>query len=426
MPFSFKNTSCEGLGSSVGEEIMQGVVLVFNVGSSSVKFTVFDVSEAGEGEWLARGEIEHFPDGFRFQARDRHGAALADETVRAADAQPLGHLLQWLAAHANGRPLLGVGHRIVHGGAEFTAPVRLTPDVLARLEALTPFAPLHQPATLAPAKAIAARCPDLLQVACFDTAFHSTIPEMARLLPLPRRYGEKGVRRYGFHGLSFTWIAGRLAEIDPALHAGRTVVAHLGSGASLCALKDGKSLETTMGFSALDGLMMGTRCGMIDPGALLYMVQVEGLGWSDLVDILYRKSGLLGVSGISADMRALREKLADTDKDDEAERRHIGEALSLFAYRVVEEIGALTAVMEGLDGLVFTAGIGEHDAALRAEVCARLGWLGVKLDAAANAAHSPVISAADSAIRVRVEPTDEEAVIHGEMLKWIGVQTTAA
>lgn len=394
---------------------MAGVILVFNVGSSSVKFTVFDV--AAEPERLLHGEIEHHTDGFSFHVNDRTGARCVDERVTTSDPHPLDHLLQWLSAHAEGRTLLGVGHRIVHGGADFSAPVKITPAVLDRLEALTPFAPLHQPATLAPARAIARYRPDLLQIACFDTAFHQTIPEMARLLPLPRRYEQKGVRRYGFHGLSYTWVAQRLRACDPALYAGRTLIAHLGSGASLCALKGGKSLETTMGFSALDGLMMGTRAGLIDPGALLYMMQEEGAGWCTLVDVLYRQSGLLGVSGVSSDMRLLRKRLLD-EKDPEIIRT-VSQALSLFEYRIVEEIGALAAVMEGLDGLVFTAGIGEHDSVLRANVCAKLGWLGVKLDAQANARHASLISTAESAVTVRVEPTDEEAVIMRDVLAFM-------
>jgi acetate kinase len=404
---------------------MAGVILVFNVGSSSVKFTVFDVTPqnvadgtaGGVPDRLVHGEIENHADGFSFYVNDRTGARCVDERIATTDLHPLDHLLNWLSAHAQGRTLLGVGHRIVHGGPDFSAPVRITPAVLDQLEALTPFDPLHQPATLAPARAIAGYRPDLLQIACFDTAFHQTIPEMARLLPLPRRYEQKGVRRYGFHGLSYTWIAQRLKACDPALYAGRTVIAHLGSGASLCALKGGKSLETTMGFSALDGLMMGTRSGMIDPGALLYMLQEEGAGWSALVDMLYRQSGLLGVSGVSSDMRVLRDRLED--EKDTAIIRNISQALDLFEYRLIEEIGALAAVMEGLDGLVFTAGIGAHDSVLRANVCAKLGWLGVKLDAAANARHANVISTADSAVTVRVEPTDEEAVIMQDVLSFI-------
>ncbi|MFT8587319.1 acetate/propionate family kinase [Acetobacter papayae] len=400
---------------------MAGVILVFNVGSSSVKFTVFDVGAGITAQdapiRLVHGEIENHADGFSFHVNDRTGTRCVDEQITTTDPHPLDHLLKWLSAHAEGRSLLGVGHRIVHGGPEFSAPVRITPDVLDQLEALTPFAPLHQPATLAPARAIADYRPDLLQVACFDTAFHQTIPEMARLLPLPRRYAQKGVQRYGFHGLSYTWIAERLKLCDPALYAGRTLIAHLGSGASLCALKGGKSLETTMGFSALDGLMMGTRTGMIDPGALLYMMQEEGAGWCTLVDVLYRQSGLLGVSGVSSDMRLLRQRLVE-EKDPEISKA-VAQALDLFEYRIIEETGALAAVMEGLDGLVFTAGIGEHDSALRANVCARLGWLGVKLDAKANACHASVISTPDSAVRVRVEPTDEEAVIMRDVLAFI-------
>lgn len=396
---------------------MQDVIIVFNSGSSSLKFTVYDKADSQKATVLLNGEIEQNPKGARFHAKNHDGAVLAQEEWPETGLAIFDHLFHWLEQFAQKGRVVAAGHRVVHGGADFLEPVKITPEILNKLDQLTPFDPLHQQATLAPAKAIAQRRPDLLQVACFDTTFHSTIPKVARLLPLPRRYEERGVVRYGFHGISYSYIAQRLAQIDPQLATGRTIIAHLGSGASLCALKDGKSLETTMGFSALDGLMMGTRCGAIDPGVLLYMVQEEKANWRTLVQTLYHESGLLGVSGVSPDMRVLREMLA---KDaNSAQSVQIAEALSLFVYRIRQEIGALTAVMGGLDGLVFTAGIGEHDAALRQDVCQALSWAGVTLDEAANQRHDAIISTPESRVRVRVEPTDEEREIYLSVLKFL-------
>ena len=396
---------------------MQDVIIVFNSGSSSLKFTVYDKADSQKATVLLNGEIEQNPNGARFHAKNHDGAVLAEEEWPETGLAIFDHLFHWLEQFAQKGRVVAAGHRVVHGGADFLEPVKITPEILNKLDQLTPFDPLHQQATLAPAKAIAQRRPDLLQVACFDTTFHSTIPKMARLLPLPRRYEERGVVRYGFHGISYSYIAQRLAQIDPQLATGRTIIAHLGSGASLCALKDGKSLETTMGFSALDGLMMGTRCGAIDPGVLLYMVQEEKADWRTLVQTLYHESGLLGVSGVSPDMRVLREMLAKDASS--AQSVQIAEALSLFVYRIRQEIGALIAVMGGLDGLVFTAGIGEHDAALRQEVCQALSWAGVTLDEAANQRHDAIISTPDSRVRVRVEPTDEEREIYLSVLKFL-------
>ncbi|MFT8722645.1 MAG: acetate/propionate family kinase [Acetobacter malorum] len=396
---------------------MQDVIIVFNSGSSSLKFTVYDKADSQKATVLLNGEIEQNPKGARFHAKNHDGVVLAQEEWPETGLAIFDHLFHWLEQFAQKGRVVAAGHRVVHGGADFLEPVKITPEILNKLDQLTPFDPLHQQATLAPAKAIAQRRPDLLQVACFDTTFHSTIPKVARLLPLPRRYEERGVVRYGFHGISYSYIAQRLAQIDPQLATGRTIIAHLGSGASLCALKDGKSLETTMGFSALDGLMMGTRCGAIDPGVLLYMVQEEKADWRTLVQTLYHESGLLGVSGVSPDMRVLREMLA---KDaNSAQSVQIAEALSLFVYRIRQEIGALIAVMGGLDGLVFTAGIGEHDAALRQEVCQALSWAGVTLDEAANQRHDAIISTPDSRVRVRVEATDEEREIYLSVLKFL-------
>ncbi|MFT9315680.1 MAG: acetate/propionate family kinase [Acetobacter orientalis] len=389
---------------------MHDGVVVFNSGSSSLKFRIYDKAANQQATVLVKGEIEHTPNGARFCAQNHDGTVLAQEDWPQTGLAIYDQLFQWLEHFTPKGRVVAVGHRIVHGGADFLKPVKITPDVLDKLERLTPFDPLHQQATLAPAKAIAQKWPGLVQVACFDTTFHSTIPKIARLLPLPRRYQAQGIVRYGFHGISYSYIAKCLTQLDPTLATGRTIIAHLGSGASLCALKAGKSLETTMGFSALDGLMMGTRCGAIDPGVLLYMVQEEGADWHTLVQTLYHDSGLLGVSGISPDMRILRALRAKNPTSEQSAR--ITEALNLFVYRIVQEIGALTAVMGGLDGLVFTAGIGEHDHMLRQEVCQALSWAGVVLDTTANQQHAALISAPQSRVSVRVIPTDEEREIY--------------
>ena len=389
---------------------MHDGVVVFNSGSSSLKFRIYDKADSQQATVLVKGEIEHTPNGARFCAQNHDGTVLAQEDWPQTGLAIYDQLFQWLEHFTPKGRVVAVGHRIVHGGADFLKPVKITPDVLEKLERLTPFDPLHQQATLAPAKAIAQKWPGLVQVACFDTTFHSTIPKIARLLPLPRRYQAQGIVRYGFHGISYSYIAKCLTQLDPTLATGRTIIAHLGSGASLCALKAGKSLETTMGFSALDGLMMGTRCGAIDPGVLLYMVQEEGADWHTLVQTLYHDSGLLGVSGISPDMRILRALRAKNPTSEQSAR--ITEALNLFVYRIVQEIGALTAVMGGLDGLVFTAGIGEHDHMLRQEVCQALSWAGVVLDTTANQQHAALISAPQSRVSVRVIPTDEEREIY--------------
>ena len=397
---------------------MSNVVIVFNAGSSSLKFTVFQIIGKTRIQKLLKGRIEYDVDTFHFFAFGQDDQLIEGTTQPQQHIKPLQYLLDWLAEHEQGRHnIIGAGHRIVHGGAHFLAPIQVTPAILTQLEALTPFAPLHQPQTLAPVHAIAEYLPNLPQIACFDTAFHRTMPEIARLLPLPRHYAQKGVIRYGFHGLSYDYLTQRLEQIDPQLAKGRTILAHLGSGASLCAIREGKSVETTMGFSALDGLMMGSRCGMIDPGVLLYMLREEKADWDTLVNTLYHQSGLLGVSGLSSDMRVLREHLRH--EPDPAARAPIQQALDLSAYRIVEEIGALAAIMKGLDGLVFTAGIGEHDAQLRHDVCQALSWLGLKLDVQANAQHASVITHPDSRIRVRVEPTHEELVICQNVLPFV-------
>jgi acetate kinase len=380
---------------------MTAAILTLNAGSSSLKFALFD---AGSLTATVRGEIENLGEAPHLRARDAAGAVLAEQRWPAGLADPyataLDALMVFAQAHLGGDGLGAVGHRVVHGGTDHGRPERLTPTLMAALVALTPLDPLHMAHNLAPMRVIAASRPALPQVACFDTAFHHTMPPVARCLALPRAIMDAGVQRYGFHGLSYEYIASQLVTISPGLAAGRVIVAHLGSGASLCALQAGRSIETTMGFSALDGLVMGTRSGSLDPGAILYL-GAQGHSFADITDMLYRRSGLLGVSGISDDMRVL---LASDDS-------HAKAALDLFSYRMAGLVGSLTNALGGLDGLVFTAGIGEHAAPVRASVCARLAWLGVRLDGGANAAGAGLISAADSTIEIRVIPTDEEAMI---------------
>ena len=376
---------------------MNGAVLTLNAGSSSLKFSVFD----GEREAL-RGQVsgigtqpraEAEKGGERLDPPDLHGTTHEDF---------LPGLLDWIGGHLDGTVIGAAGHRVVHGGTDFVTPVRVTDEVIAALETLVPLAPLHQPHNLAAIRAVAKARPDLPQAACFDTAFHRTMPEVATWLALPRAMRGVGLRRYGFHGLSYEFIAGRLRELAPGLAAGRVLVAHLGNGASLCAMRDGQSLDTTMGFTALDGLVMATRCGSLDPGAVLYLMQSRGMSAEDVEDMLYHQSGLLGVSGLSGDMRDLA-----ASADPRAQ-----EAVDLFVHRITGCAGALIAGMGGLDGIVFTAGIGEHDAGVRANICAALSWLGLMLDDAANAAGGTArISTPESRIEAWVIPTDEEAVI---------------
>lgn len=379
---------------------MKGSILTLNAGSSSLKFALFN----REGVATVRGEIESLDEAPHLLARDTAGVVLADRHWPAGNTQSfadlLGTLLDFTAAHLGEDGLAAVGHRVVHGGADHVAPELVTPALLATLTALTPLDPLHMPNNLAPMRALAAIRPTLPQIACFDTAFHHTLPPVAVRFALPCSLAAAGVRRYGFHGLSYEYIAGCLLQLSPALARGRVIAAHLGSGASLCALKDRRSIETTTGFSALDGLVMATRCGHLDPGVILYLGR-QGKSFADIEDMLYCQSGLLGVSGISGDIRVL---LASGDP-------RARDAIELFTYRIATEAGALVSALGGLDGLVFTAGIGEHAPAIRAAVCDRLAWFGLRLDTAANEAGAVRISAANSAVEVFVIPANEEAMI---------------
>lgn len=353
-------------------------LLVLNCGSSSIKFALFEMN----GKELPRR------------------AAWGGKIDRPPGRESFADLRDRVDAHLGGRPLAGVAHRVVHGGMRYSAPVLVDAAVLQDLKSYIPLAPLHQPFALEAIEILLAEAPGLPQVACFDTAFHHTLPAVERLLPVPYRAWEQGVRRYGFHGLSYEYMTVALSERYGNASRGRTIVAHLGSGASLCAMQDLKSVATTMGFSALDGLMMNTRCGSLDPGVLLYVMQIEKLGIDEVARVLYHDSGLLGVSGVSGNPQEL---LAI-----EAGHERAKAALALWVRRIVREIGALTAVLGGLDMLAFTAGIGEHSFELRARICSALAWLGLELDEEANRRNAPAISAAASGVRVVVEPTNEE------------------
>lgn len=390
---------------------MSRAVLSLNAGSSSIKFALYDVTAIDSGERLSHGQIEGIGSAPHLVARGSDGTLLSEHRWPAgatlAHEDLLVPLLSWITGHLGAESLAAVGHRIVHGGETYHRPVQLTDSVLADLEKLVPLAPLHQPHNLAAVRALQKLRPGLPQVACFDTGFHHGMAATVTRLALPRRYAAEGVRRYGFHGLSYEYIAARLREQAPTLASGRVIAAHLGNGASLCAMDDGRSVDTTMGLTALDGLVMGTRCGSIDPGALLYLQQQHGMSASALEQLLYHDSGLLGVSGISNDMRIL------LGSDDPQAR----EAVDLFVFRIAREAGALASSLGGLDGLVFSAGIGEHAAPVRAAVCARLAWLGVECDEAANTRHAAVISTPRSRVEVRIVATDEEAMIATHTLR---------
>jgi acetate kinase len=383
---------------------MDDYALVFNAGSSSLKFCVYQRSEAGEWHIESRGQIEGIGTAPRLSIKDGRGGILAYQTLddRVCDVHAaLDSLAAWLRSRYTDAHILGIGHRVVHGGARFTAPTVITPQILDELRTLIPLAPLHQPYNLAAIEAVFEKLPGVPQVACFDTSFHRGQPAVADVIPLPRELCRSGIQRYGFHGLSYEYIASVLPQAAPEIVAGRVIVAHLGSGASLCALKNGKSMDSTLGFTALDGLCMGTRPGSVDPGVILYLFQSLGLSAKEVETILYKKSGLLGISGISNDMRDL------LDSSEPSAQL----ALDYFVYRVAKEIGALSAVLHGLDGLVFTAGIGENSPEIRRRICEASAWLGIDVDSKANAGNGPRISGTKSRISAWVIPTNEELMI---------------
>jgi acetate kinase len=383
---------------------MTDAILVLNAGSSSIKFSVF-VPERSGLDLALSGQMEALYTSPRFSAKDAAGAGIAarkwDEGTQLGHEGAIAYLADFLRQSRDRYHLVAVGHRVVHGGVGFSEPVRVDAGVLDALEKLAPLAPLHQPHNIKPIRVVAQNLPDLPQVACFDTAFHRVQPELAQTFALPREITERGVRRYGFHGLSYEYIAGRLPALDPKAAAGRVVVAHLGNGASMCAMLGGRSVASTMGFTAVDGLPMGTRSGALDPGVVLFLMDELKMDARAIEKLLYQQSGLLGVSGVSSDMRTL---LAS-----EAPRAKF--AVDLFVYRVRRELGSLAAALEGVDAIVFTGGIGERSAPIRARVCDGAAWLGLELDGVSNETGGPLITTAGSGVRAWVIPTNEELMI---------------
>jgi acetate kinase len=392
---------------------MSDQILVLNAGSSSVKFAVYGRAATSWSDEV-RGQVEGIGTAPKFSAKDAAGKALVDEKLGAEvrDARAaLGHLAAWLRKRFPSAKLVGVGHRVVHGGSRHAAPALVTDEVLADLRALIPLAPLHQPHNLAAIDVLRERQPDVPQVACFDTSFHRSQSALAELVPLPKRIRDQGVQRYGFHGLSYEYIASTLPQAAPDVADGRVIVAHLGSGASLCALEKRKSVECSFGFTALDGLCMGTRPGALDPGVVLHLFQTLEMSAKEVEAMLYKESGLLGISGVSNDMRELQ-----ASKDPAARL-----AIDYFVYQAAKEIGALAAVLGGIDALVFTAGIGERSVEIRMRICAASAWLGVDLDDGANANNGPRISAAKSRVSAWVVPTNEELMIARHTASVLGI-----
>lgn len=372
-------------------------ILALNAGSSSIKFAAFEV-DADKLTLICKGLLDRRVDNSGFVIKDPAGNIIETSDVASAgsDSDLTKTLIERVEPLLGDRRLAAVGHRIAHSGPDFSAPIRVNSDILQKLDALTPLAPLHQPGCLAQIRSLLAIRPELPQVACFDTAFHRDLAPIYRRFPLPLEFEAKGIRRYGFHGLSFEYIAHRL----PQPHA-RSIIAHLGSGSSLCAIRDAKSVNTTMSLTPLDGLMMATRSGAIDPGLLLYLLQSEHMSVSAVEDLLYRKSGLLGVSGVSADMRIL---LASSDP-------RAGQAVDQFCARIAEQVAAMVSSIGGIDMLVFTGGIGENSPEVRRKICARLEWMGLQLDDGAETQKREVISAPESRVKALIIPTDEEIMI---------------
>ncbi|WP_407278972.1 acetate/propionate family kinase [Aromatoleum evansii] len=381
-------------------------VLVINAGSSSLKFALFAVEPELARSPALSGQIEGIGATPVLSAKDAagnryHEPVLTGGSQSEQHKDALNHLFRWLTAHNPALDIVAAGHRIVHGGELYSAPVRLNESVLRDLEGFIPLAPLHQPHNLRAVRAVATLIPEIPQVGCFDTAFHRTQPPLAQAFALPRAISAEGVKRYGFHGLSYDYVARQLPDVIGERANGAVLIAHLGNGASMCALREGKSVASTMGFTAVEGLMMGTRTGSLDPGVMLYLMEQKGMNAKALTNLLYKESGLLGVSGISQDMRTL---LA-------SDAREAREAVDLFCYRIAREIGSLAAAAGGLDALVFTGGIGEHAAPVRAQVARLSAWLGIAIDAEANDAHALRIDAPESRVAVAVVPTNEEGMI---------------
>src|SRR5262245_43491368 len=386
------------------EDRMPDAIAVINACMLFIKYSLFIV-RGGYPALEVRCQVEGLSTAPRFVAKDPQGRTVAEhswgEGARLGHDGAMDHLSGFLRERLVGDRLVGVGHRVVHGGLEYAAPVRVDGGVLKALEQLVPLAPLHQPHNLSPIAALLEHAPDTPQVACFDTAFHRTNPDVAQRFALPVEFHEAGVRRYGFHGLSYEYIASTLPRVDARAAAGRTIVLHLGNGSSMCAMARGGGGAGAMGFTALDGIPMGTRCGALDPGVILYLVDERKMSVRAIERLIYHESGFLGVSGISSDMRLL---LASDDP-------RASLAIDVYTYRIRRELGSLAAALEGLDALVFTAGIGENAAAIREHVCRDARWLGVTLDPAANATGGPRISAPDSRVSAWVIPTNEELMI---------------
>lgn len=382
---------------------MREPILVINAGSSSIKFSVFETAAGRALSAAVHGQIEGIGTAPRMEVEDAHGKRIADHAVPAKDHDGAIAAIQgWFAGHVGSEAGFdGVGHRVVHGGLAYAEPVMIDARVISGLEELIPLAPLHQPHNIAAIRAVAASAPQVPQVACFDTAFHRSQPAIAQEFALPRALTAKGVRGYGFHGLSYEYIVSVMPKVAPDCADGRLVVAHLGNGASMCAINQGRSVATTMTFTALDGLPMGTRTGALDPGVILYLLQHEGMDADAIERLVYNQSGLLGVSGISSDMRELLASPAPAAR----------EAVDLFVYRIGRELGSLAAALQGLDAVVFTAGIGENAAEVRARVCRDARWLGIVLDEEANVGRQTWISRVDSPVAVLVVPTDENLMI---------------
>ena len=380
------------------------VILTVNAGSSSLKFQVFGTSGANGLNRLIRGQVDGVGTAPRMRAKGADGDLLVDQEYGPGEVADLASAIRiagaWLRER-QGMQLAAVGHRVVHGGPDYARPVRVSAEVLQRLERYIPLAPLHQANNLAPINEVLTLRPDLPQVACFDTAFHRNHSAVADYYAIPRHLHDEGIRRYGFHGLSYEFISTRLRDVAPGIANGRIIVAHLGSGASMCALSGGRSVDSTMGFTALDGLPMGTRCGQIDPGVVLYLLQAKGMTATEVQDLLYRDSGLEGLSGISNDMRELQDS---TDP-------RAAFAVDYFVHRIGLHAGMLAAALGGLDRFVFTAGIGENSPTIRARVAEKLAWLGARLDVQANAAPDLLISTDESGVPLLVIPTDEELMI---------------
>ncbi len=394
-------------------------ILVANAGSSSVKFQVFGIEQDGSLKRQIKGLMDGVGSRPRLRVTAADGAVLVDRTYESATVPDVARALAtagtWLREELKIDPI-AIGHRVVHGGPDYDRPVRVDQDVLARLERYTSLAPLHQPYNLAPIRSIMARFPDLPQIACFDTAFHRGHGALADHFAIPLALYAEGVRRYGFHGLSYEYIASALPQVAPEIADKRVVVAHLGSGASMCALGQGRSIESTLGFTALDGLPMGTRPGQLDPGVVLYLLSEKGMSPGEVQNFLYRECGLKGLSGISNDMRELQ---GNTDP------RAVF-AVDYFVYRVGLNAGMLAAALQGIDGFVFTAGIGENSPQIRAAISSKLAWLGASLDAAANAENKLLISRPDSRLPLYVIPTDEELMIARHTWSLLSQQTTSS